>query len=277
MGGELYVAAHAVLAALYLALAWRQWRIMQADEEGARRGGASGLLPAVAALHALLLAVAMGVGTEFRFGFAHALSASLLLTVLIVWWQGRAAPMIGLHPIVLPAAAVAAMLPALFHGSVIAVPGGTTALRLHLLVAILAYSLLTIAALQALLMTALDRQLHGGARDARGGTLLRHVPPLLELESLLFRLIWAGFALLTATVVSGLLFSEHLFGRALRFEHKTVLALIAWAIFAGLLVGRVAFGWRGRIALRWTLWGFLALFLAYVGVRFVLEVVLHRV
>ena len=87
--------------------------------------------------------------------------------------------------------------------------------------------------------------------------------------------------LLTASLASGMVFSEVLFGRPLRFGHsaghKTVFALLAWLVFGGLLAGRAAFGWRGRKALRWTFTGFVMLLLAYVGSRFVLEVVLRRI
>jgi ABC-type uncharacterized transport system permease subunit len=82
--------------------------------------------------------------------------------------------------------------------------------------------------------------------------------------------------LLTLTLATGVLFSEEIFGKALRFNHKTVFAILSWLIFGGLLVGRWRYGWRGRKALRWTLAGFVALLLAYVGSRFVLEVILGR-
>jgi ABC-type uncharacterized transport system permease subunit len=82
--------------------------------------------------------------------------------------------------------------------------------------------------------------------------------------------------LLTLTLASGVLFSESLFGKALTFNHKTVFAFLSWIIFAYLLAGRHLRGWRGRKALRWTLAGFVALLLAYVGSRFVLEVILGR-
>ncbi|MGH8721249.1 MAG: cytochrome C assembly family protein, partial [Burkholderiales bacterium] len=102
------------------------------------------------------------------------------------------------------------------------------------------------------------------------------LPPLLTLERLLFRVIAAAFALLTLTLASGIAFSESIFGRALSFDHKTLFAVLSWATFALLLAGRYLYGWRGRIALRWTLSGFVMLLLAYVGSRFVMEVVLGR-
>jgi len=131
------------------------------------------------------------------------------------------------------------------------------------------------------LMTLLERRLHRMTelgrerREPLEGTLAR-LPPLLTLERLLFRLIAAAFVFLTLTLATGILFSETLFGRALPFNHKTLFALLSWATFAALLVGRHFYGWRGRTALRWTLTGFVMLLLAYVGSRFVLEVILAR-
>ena len=99
----------------------------------------------------------------------------------------------------------------------------------------------------------------------------------MTLEALLFRILTLGFVLLTLTLATGFVFSEELFGKAVRFNHKTVFGIISWVIFAALLYGRYAWGWRGRKALRWTLAGFAALLLAYVGSMFVLEVILGRV
>jgi ABC-type uncharacterized transport system permease subunit len=93
---------------------------------------------------------------------------------------------------------------------------------------------------------------------------------------MLFRIILAGFILLTATLVTGIVFSEELFGRAAKLNHKTVFGFVSWIIFAALLWGRYVYGWRGRVAVRWTLAGFLALVLAYIGSKFVLEVILGR-
>jgi ABC-type uncharacterized transport system permease subunit len=72
------------------------------------------------------------------------------------------------------------------------------------------------------------------------------------------------------------IFSEELFGKAAAFSHKIVFGVTSWLIFAALLTGRRVYGWRGRIAVRWTLAGFLTLVLAYIGTRFVVEVILRR-
>lgn len=272
-----YGAGAALVAAAYLVLALVTWRTLEAPQLTARWRAA--LLPMLAVAHAVLLGMAVWGGGEFRFGFAQALSATLLLAVLVLWIEGMFVPVRGLDVMVLPAAAVCVVLPLGFQGAAIAAGVDSTALRLHLLVAIAAYSLLTIAALHALLMALMDRRLHSPLQaPAQGlGRIFGQLPSLLALEKLLFQLIGAGFLLLTATLVTGVFFSEQLFGRALRFEHKTVFTIASWLVFAGLLGGRIVFGWRGRTALRWTFAGFLMLLLAYVGSRFVLEVILGRV
>jgi ABC-type uncharacterized transport system permease subunit len=96
------------------------------------------------------------------------------------------------------------------------------------------------------------------------------------MEKLLFRVIWVGFILLTLTLLSGIVFSEEVFGQPLKFTHKTLFGIISWGVFAALLTGRQLYGWRGRIAIRWTLAGFIILLLAYLGSKFVLEVILQR-
>ncbi len=146
------------------------------------------------------------------------------------------------------------------------------AFRIHLLIAIVAYSLFTIASLHVLLMTLLERHLHQGGMPA----VLQRLPPLLTMEAMLFRILWTGFVLLTLTLVTGVLFSEELFGKAAKFNHKTVFGFASWLIFAALLGGRYAYGWRGRVAVRWTLAGFFTLVLAYIGSKFVLQVILGR-
>lgn len=273
-----YVLGHAIVAVLYLLMAAINWRAVQTGEAALLSRWRTLLIPVAAAGHVyVLMHVVLGSG-EFRFGFAHALSATLLLAVLFVWVEGFFVPMRGLDMLVLPAAAIAVPMPALFHGAAVAAAADTGALRVHLIMAISAYSLLTIAALHALLMASVDRQLHAAlGAPGRTSRWLAQMPPLLAMERMLFRLIGAGFVLLTLTLISGVFFSEALFGRALRFDHKTVFTIASWFVFAGLLAGRFVFGWRGRKALRWTLAGFLMLLLAYIGSRFVLEVVLHRI
>jgi ABC-type uncharacterized transport system permease subunit len=96
------------------------------------------------------------------------------------------------------------------------------------------------------------------------------------MEALLFRIITAGFVLLTLSILSGVMFSEELFHKPLQFSHKSLFALLSWGIYAALLGGRQIYGWRGRTAILWTLAGFAMLLLAYLGSKFVLEIILQR-
>jgi len=102
------------------------------------------------------------------------------------------------------------------------------------------------------------------------------LPPLLAMEALLFRIIMVGFVLLTLSILSGVMFSEELFHKPLQFSHKSLFALLSWGIYAALLGGRQIYGWRGRTAILWTLAGFAMLLLAYLGSKFVLEIILQR-
>jgi ABC-type uncharacterized transport system permease subunit len=223
-------------------------------------------------LHATLLYDSVFAGDGIHLGVANALSTIVWLTVVIYWLGNLFYNVEGLQAMVMPVAAVCAFLPVLFPAAR-ALPNTELAVfKAHLLIAMLAYSLFTIASLHVLLMALLERRLHGGELPAA----LQKLPPLLTMETLLFRIITAGFVLLTLTLASGIVFSEELFGKAMRFNHKTVFGILSWLIFAALLGGRQLYGWRGRIAVRWTLTGFLMLVLAYVGSRFVLEVLLGR-
>jgi ABC-type uncharacterized transport system permease subunit len=282
------IVIHALAAAAYAGLAWHFWRTRwHAGEAGAATGTtpaerAALLVPL--ALHAFLLQADLFAPGGLRFGFAHALSAMMWLAVAFYWVESLFYRLEGMQAPALALAALAAPLPALFPGRESGALAASLEFRLHVLLAMLAYSLFTIAILHALLMALLERKLHrsgaGGALLAEGAAMLSGplaaLPPLLTLERLLFRLIAAAFVLLTCTLATGAAFSESLFGQPLRFDHKTLFALLSWATFAFLLAGRHLYGWRGRPALRWTLAGFVMLLLAYVGSRFVLEVVLGK-
>ena len=143
-------------------------------------------------------------------------------------------------------------------------------LTAHILLSMGAAALLFAAAVTALLLVFLDRRL----RTRRIARLPSVLPPLDALERVMFRLIGAGFVLLTLSLFTGFVFVTNLFTQHL--IHKTVLSMIAWTIFAVLLIGRIRLGWRGRSALGWTLSGFGVLALAYFGAKFVLENVLGR-
>jgi ABC-type uncharacterized transport system permease subunit len=143
-------------------------------------------------------------------------------------------------------------------------------LTAHILLSMGAAALLLAAAVTALLLVFLDRRL----RARRIADLPSVLPPLDALEKVMFRLIGAGFVLLTLALLTGFIFVTNLWAQHL--QHKTILSCIAWVIFAVLLIGRMRYGWRGRAAVRWTLWGFGFLLLSYFGSKFVLEYLLGR-
>jgi ABC-type uncharacterized transport system permease subunit len=285
---------HAVAALLYAGLAahfWRtRWRATTPHTLGLAQWERAAILVPLA-LHTWLIYEALFLAPELRFGFGQALSVTLWLAVLIYWFESLFVNLEGMQAIVLGAAAVCVLLPGLFPGLAAPPDSSGLAFRAHLALAMLAYSLFTIGAMHALLMALIERRLHrdrlfGGRRDGEGdpagrsaGLLagpLASLPPLLTLERLLFRILTLGFVLLTLTLLTGAIYSEEVFGRALRFNHKTVFAILSCVIFGLLLAGRWRYGWRGRRALRWTLAGFVMLLLAYVGSRFVMEVILGR-
>lgn len=267
-----------IASVLYAALAAYFWRAhwLPAGPAPAAAGSASalehGLVLVPISLHALLLYQSVFAADGMHLGVGNVISAIVWLTLAIYWAGNVVYRVEGLQALVMPVAAVCVLLPLVFPARG-ALPNTEFALfKAHLVIALLAYSLFTIASLHVLLMALLERRLHGGNLPFG----LQKLPPLLTMEKLLFRIIAAGFVLLTLTLASGIIFSEELFGKAMRFNHKTVFGILSWVIFAALLGGRQLYGWRGRIAVRWTLTGFLMLVLAYVGSKFVLEVLLGR-
>jgi ABC-type uncharacterized transport system permease subunit len=231
------------------------------------------VVPVALVLHGMLLYRRVVVPDGLDLGVANAVSMLVWLTVVIYWlaslaFQGLSA-ILGL---VAPVAFIAVLLQAVVPTRHIVTYGGDPLFTLHFVIAMLAYSLFIVATVHALVMLAEEKWLHRGVLPP----FLRSLPPLLEMEALLFRILLAAFVLLTLTVVSGVFFSEQLFGKALTFTHKTVFAIISWFIFAGLLAGHYFRGWRGRTAVHWTLAGFTMLLLAYVGSKVVLELILKR-
>ena len=242
------------------------------NAENLNRGymGYAVLLPIV--LHGYLLYNTLWFFGALNLGLVHAVSLILWLTVLVYWLANFFYPLASLKALVLPMAAVGVVLPLLFPSTRVMSQATSWVLDAHVLVAMLAYSLFIIAALHAGLMSLVERNLH----KARVPGLLKNLPPLLTMETLLFRIIAAGFVLLTLTLLSGSFFSEQIFGKAWQFNHKVLFGFVSWAVFGVLLAGHHFYGWRGRRAVGWTMSGFGFLLLAYIGSKFVLEIILHR-
>ncbi len=269
---------HILAAALYGGLGFHFWRTRWCEGESQsvsspmrtweRLAIACALIP-----HAAALQSALFHADGMRFSFALALSLMMWLAAMIYWLESFMARMEGMQPMVLPLASAGSILPVFFPETHLIPHAGAIGFRLHFFAAMLAYSLLTLSALHAIFMGFTERALHQRTLSRS----LASLPPLLTMERLLFRMLGLGFALLTVAVGSGAFFSEALFGKPFTLDHKTVFALASWIIFATLLVGHHLWGWRGKRALRLTLSGFGLLVLAYVGSRFVAEVILGRI
>lgn len=222
-------------------------------------------------LHCIALIGLMVTPAGVDLSFFSTAALVSLMVVLLFLLATIDKPVDKLGVAVLPLATVTLVLRLVFPVKVHVLTDLTAAMQAHILVSILAFSLLNIAALQALLLACQDFQLH----RKRANWLVRSLPPLQTMEALLFQMIGVGFVLLGLSLASGFLFVENLFAQHL--VHKTVLSILSWLIFGVLLGGRRTFGWRGRTAIRWTLGGFSVLVLAYFGSKLVLEIILQRV
>lgn len=229
---------------------------------------AVGLIAAL--LHAIFLYHNLFVADGLNLGFFNAVSLITWLMAVMLLLATITNPVESLGVFLLPLAGVAVSLELIFPAEHILVATQARELQLHILMSILAYSLLSIAAVQAVALAIQDHHL----RNKRPGGFIRALPPLQTMESLLFQMISAGLAVLTLSLLTGVVYLEDMFAQHL--VHKTVLSLIAWIVFAVLLWGRLRFGWRGRTAIRWTLSGFFVLLLAYVGSKWVAEILLGR-
>jgi ABC-type uncharacterized transport system permease subunit len=276
MDASFYGAVSLVAAAGYAGLAWaHRAGTVAATMPLASRSGQAMLL-AVIAVHGLSLLPNWFSRDGLYFGFATSISWTLWLAVLLLWiesWFQRLPP---ITQGVFVVAAIAAVLPLIFPGRPL-----STALdvsfRLHMLLAMLAYSTFTLAAASALLMLSMEKALHSTRRiSIDSGGWWQGLPPLIGLDQMLLHMVFAGFILVTLTLGSGMVVGAELGRGLLRFDHKTVFTLASWALSLTLLIGHKWWGWRGRVAARWTLAGFVTLLMAYVGTRFVLEVVLDR-
>ena len=202
-----------------------------------------------------------------RFGFAPALSVTLWLVLAVYEFESRSMPLPGARRALAACGVVVVVLAWLFPGQVHPQAASLWA-PLHWLLGIASYGLFGVAVLHALLLNRAERRM-------RRATPVAEPPaqglPILRLERLTFRFVAAGFIVLSAAIVLGAWFAD-----PWRWDHKAVFSILGWLVFAGLLAGRRAFGWRGPKAAGWLYAGAVLLLLAYVGSRFVLEVLLHR-
>ena len=227
-----------------------------------------GLLTLMALLfHAADIYFTMKFAQGWDLSLMSMLSIAAWLMAFIAMLSGLRFPLA--HPgiVVYPLAALCLMLRVESPGD--QRPLTDPALEWHILLSLTAYALLALAAIQAIILAIQEKHL----RHKHAGGWVRKLPPLQTMEKTLFQLLYTGFTLLTFGLVTGFLFVNDFIAQHL--AHKTVFSLIAWLVFAGLLWGRRQYGWRSQTAVKWTLSGFGFLLLAYVGSKFVLEVLIR--
>ena len=228
--------------------------------------GASALI-----LHAHLLYQSIILANGLDFGLFNVVSLIGWLVALIVMLTSFYRPLENLLLLLFPIAALSILLELLITDTRILSDSLSTGLRIHILLSICAYSLLMISAVQAIMLAVQERLI----KTKRVAKIMNTLPPLQVMEELLVQIIVIGFFTLSLSLASGMMFIDDLFAQHL--VHKTVLSMLAWVIYCILLWGRWASGWRGKRIVRWTLGGFTAILLAYIGSKFVLEVILQRV
>lgn len=205
-----------------------------------------------------------------HFGFAFAVSVTFFFAVIALFIESLIHRLHGLFGIVLIAAAFGTVLPVIFPGAPIPALEWTALFRWHLLLALGAYSFMTIALVQAVLMSLQNRRLKETL--AEESNFLDSLPGLVVMERIFFRIVAVGFLCLTLVLVTGSLATYEALGTYLSLDHKMLLTWIAWLIFGVLLAGRRFAGWRAKTALNWFWTGFVVLVVAYVGYSFIREI-----
>ena len=213
-------------------------------------------------LHSLALYLSIHTDRGINLGVFTVASLTSMMVTMVVLLSSLRRPSESLLVMVLPVSVItvaAAWLAPVEH--IIWHP--PSQMVTHVLVSVLAYGILMVAAFQSLLLSYQEHQLRHHKRA------IKTLPPLQSMEKLLFEFLLLGVTLLTASLTTGFLFFEDMFAQSL--IHKTVLSITAWCLFTLLLIGHWRFGWRGQTAMRWTISGFTLLLLAYFGWRLTLQ------
>lgn len=256
-------------AAFYLWATLRQWQTMSGRKPSNRQALILATMIA-ALLHLAYLVQNTFAHEHINFEVFEVGSLTSWVIVLLLIFSSQRKPVDNLFVPLLPCAALL-LIVAAFNQSYVPLTDLSYGLAWHILLSILAYSVLTIAAVHSVLLYWQDNALK--KRQTQG--IIQSLPPLMIMDKLLFEMLWLGMILLTASYLIGLPYIFDLKGQHL--SHKVVFALISWLIFAWLLFGRYRFGWRGVTASRWTLVSSIFMLLSYFGSKFILEVVLGRV
>ncbi|MCK5877285.1 MAG: cytochrome c biogenesis protein CcsA [Candidatus Marithrix sp.] len=220
--------------------------------------------------HALILQQSMISSSGLNLGFFNAASIIAWVIAILLLLSILRQPVENLIIILFPIAALTIGFESYFPTERILDSNTQFGVTLHVLLSIIAYSLLTISAIQALFLALQNYYL----RHKHPGWVLKKLPPLQVMENLLFQMIGIGFIFLSLSLLSGMVFLQDIFSQHL--VHKTILSIIAWFVFAILLWGHWRYGWRGKTAIRWTIGGFSVLMLAYFGSKMVLELILNH-
>ena len=220
------------------------------------------MLLQAAALYALII---QPQGLNLGFFAAFSLIAWLISIQILLSSIYRRIESLGI--VVFPISGIASIAASL-HFSDHLINITNNAVQVHVMVSVIAYSLITLGAFQAGLLAYQDRSI----RQHHPGGFIRFLPPLHDMETLLFQFLGFGFICLSASLLSGFIYLEDIFAQHL--VHKTVLSIIGWIILGILLFGRFKFGWRGKTAINWTLSAFVFLMLAFFGSKLVLEFIL---
>lgn len=224
-----------------------------------------------------LLAEVLAPEGGVRFGFASALSATMWIVVGLHLVETmvtlRTLPQVAeqAHRLLALLAAASVVLVVVFPG-VVRAQASSPWMPLHWLLGIVAYGLVAAAVLHAWWLDAADKRLRGGVALRADMSRAPGGMPLLHIERLTFRFVEVGFFVLTLALLLGWWLTP-----AWRWDHKAIFSLLSWGTLAALLLGRHGWGWRGRRATRWIYGAAVLLMLAYIGSRFVLEVLLQRV
>lgn len=277
-----FVLFYLLAAATYLGLATLMWQPLLHHRRISTQLSPAfrSVLLVALILHGLGLAQSILLPEGLFLGWAVGLSAAIWLAMVVFWLESFFLAMGSYLLILLPVSALASLVSMLFPQGSLVVAAHNDWVRGHLLIALIAYGLMAIAAAHAVLVLFFERYLHAPATAQQKRPLLyralESMPPLLAQEKLLFHLIRFGFVILTLAMISGSIVSMMLTDEWLPLDHKTIFTVLAWLTFGALLLGRRLYGWRGRAAVRATLAGFILLLLAYSGSHFVLDVLLQR-
>jgi len=261
-----------VISGLFAVLFYLIAATLQASKDsgsGNMRNQVFSLGAVAVAAHAVSAFGVLRIDDGYRFGIVE---ISSLITVLIaasVLFSCMRRPLANLAIPLFPLAAFAIVISLMARSDYPPInmsPG----LASHVLISIMAYSIFSVAALQAAFVAYQNYQL----KHAHAGGILRHLPPLQDMEAFLFELLWIGQLLLSLGIVAGLVFFDDIWDNE-GIIHKAFFSLLAWVVFAILLWGRHQRGWRGRTAVRGTLAGFVLLIIGFYGSKLVLEIILR--